>query len=46
MGAFQILWVSKVIVRNVVAVSVKVPSVDAYLHFVRKERLKQETLSS
>jgi hypothetical protein len=45
MGAFQILWVSKEIVRNVVAVLVKLLSVDAYLHFARKERPKQETLS-
>jgi hypothetical protein len=37
MGAFQILWVSKVIVRNVVAVLVKVLSVDAYLHFSEKK---------
>jgi hypothetical protein len=43
--AFQILWVSKEIVRNVVAVLVKLLSVDAYLHCARKERPKQETLS-
>jgi len=54
MGVFQILWVyygllivsRPVIAWNVVAVLINFLSVGAYRHFVRKERAKQERLSS
>jgi len=52
MGTFQILWVyygllilsRPVIAWNMVAVLINFLSVGAYLHFVRKEKAKQESV--
>jgi MtN3 and saliva related transmembrane protein len=51
MGVFQILWVyygllilsRPVIAWNVVAVLINFLSLGAYLHYVRKEKAKQES---